>query len=232
MSTDRPGLIATPGPSARPSGPGRAGLGRAMRIVDAGPRYFSRSALASPAVTCLLAIPIALDVRPPDPLPGSQRATITAALAGLAVVVVLALAGLCWPPSRRGRWLDCIAAPGAARCRLARFISFMNQLHAIIGSRTTYVVSFPAGYPGVVYFVADLTSAPVPIDVHTMVMNSPQYRTYLAAFRSSVLPRTGAMVTPNLGAAEARYFRDFYPNARVITLTYLERPVYVLLRRS
>jgi hypothetical protein len=62
-------------------------------------------------MTCLLAIPVALHVRPPGPLPGSQRATITAALAGLAVVVVLALAGLCWPPSRRGRWLDRIAAP-------------------------------------------------------------------------------------------------------------------------
>ena len=112
---------------------------------------------------------------------------------------------------------------------MSRFISFMNQLHAIIGNRTTYVVSFPAGYPGVVYFVADLTPAPVPIDVHTMVMNSPQYRAYLAAFRSSVLPRTGALVTPSLGTAEARYFRDFYPNARVITLTYLDRPVYVLI---
>ena len=116
----------------------------------------------------------------------------------------------------------------AASVPMPRFISFMNQLHAIIGNRTTYVVSFPAGYPGVVYFVADLTPAPVPIDVHTMVMNSPQYGAYLAAFRSSVLPRTGAMVTPSLGAAEARYFRNFYPNARVITLTYLDRPVYVL----
>ena len=36
------------------------------------------------------------------------------------------------------------------------------------------------------------------------------------------------MVTPSLGAAEARYFRKFYPNARVITLIYLDRPVYVL----
>ena len=117
----------------------------------------------------------------------------------------------------------------AASVPMPRFISFMNQLHAIIGNRTTYVVSFPAGYPGVVYFVADLTPAPVPIDVHTMVMNSPQYRAYLAAFRSSVLPRTGAMVTSSLGAAEARYFRNFYPDARVITLTYLDRPVYVLI---
>jgi hypothetical protein len=115
---------------------------------------------------------------------------------------------------------------------MPRFIAFMNQLHAIIGHRTTYVVSFPAGYPGLVYFVADLTPAPVPIDVHTMVMNVPQYRAYLAAFRSSVLPRTAALVTPSLGTAEARYFRDFYANTRVITLTYRHEPVYVLLRGS
>jgi hypothetical protein len=113
---------------------------------------------------------------------------------------------------------------------MRKFTAFMNHLHAIIGSRTTYVVSFPAGYPGIVYFVADLTPAPVPIDVHTMVLNLPQYRGYLASFRSSVLPRTGAVVTPSLGAAEARYFRDFYPDARVITLTYRGRPLYVLLR--
>lgn len=115
---------------------------------------------------------------------------------------------------------------------MPRFIAFMDQLHAIIGHRTTYVVSFPAGYPGLVYFVADLTPAPVPIDVHTMVMNVPQYRAYLADFRSSVLPRTAALVTPSLGAAEARYFRDFYANTRVITLTYRHEPVYVLLRPS
>ena len=115
---------------------------------------------------------------------------------------------------------------------MPRFIAFMDQLHAIIGNRVTYVVSFPAGYPGVVYFVADLAPAPVPLDVHTMVMNVPQYRAYLADFRNGVLPRTGALVTPSLGAAEARYFLDRYANARVIILTYRHTPVYVLLRRS
>jgi hypothetical protein len=113
---------------------------------------------------------------------------------------------------------------------MPEFTAFMNHLHAIIGSRTTYVVSFPAGYPGIVYFVADLTPAPVPIDVHTMVLNRPQYRAYLASFRTSVLPGTGAVVTPSLRAPEARYFRDLYPSARVITLTYRDRPLYVLLR--
>jgi hypothetical protein len=115
---------------------------------------------------------------------------------------------------------------------MPQLVAFMDQLHAIIGSRTTYVVSFPAGYPGLVYFAADLTPAPVPIDVHTMVMNVPQYRAYLADLRSSVLPRTGALVTPSLGAAEALYFRDLHPNARLITLTYLGMPLYVLVNGS
>lgn len=110
------------------------------------------------------------------------------------------------------------------------FITFMDHLHAVIGNRTTYVAEFPAGYPGIVYFVADLTPAPVPLDLHTMVMNVPQYRAYLADFRSSVLPRLGALVTPSLSAAEAVYFRDSYPGARMITLSYREAPIYVLLR--
>jgi len=109
-------------------------------------------------------------------------------------------------------------------------IAFMDYLHAIIGSRTTYVVSFPAAYPGLVYFVADLTPAPVPIDVHTMVMNMPQYVAYLADFQSSVLPKTGALVTPSLDAAEARYFLDRYPGAREILLSYGDQLLYVLIR--
>jgi hypothetical protein len=99
-----------------------------------------------------------------------------------------------------------------------------------VGNRVTYVVSFPSGYPGIVYFVADLRPAPVPLDPHTMVMNKPQYRAYLADFRRSVLPATGAVVTPSLGAPEARLFRLRYGDARVIVLTYRHRPIYVLLR--
>ena len=141
------------------------------------------------------------------------------------------------PPTIAGRRVGAGLAAARQCCQdasvpMPRFIAFMNQLHAIIGHRTTYVVSFPAGYPGLVYFVADLTPALAPVDVHTMVLNVPQYRAYLADFRSRVLPRTEALVTPSLGAAEARYFRDFYANSRVITLTYRHEPVYVLLRRG
>ena len=103
--------IATPRTPARPPEQRSAGLGRAIRIADAGPRYFYRSALVSLAVTCLLAIAIALQVRPPGALPPSQQTVIAVALTGLCVVVLLTLAALRWPPSRRGSWPDGIAAP-------------------------------------------------------------------------------------------------------------------------
>ena len=105
------GSTPAPGPPAGPPGPSRSGLGRAVRVVDAGPRYFYRSALASLAVTCLLAVLVALHVRPPGPLPRPQQVMIAASVAGLGAVVLLTLAGLCWPSGRRGRWLDRIAAP-------------------------------------------------------------------------------------------------------------------------
>ena len=53
---------------------------------------------------------------------------------------------------------------------------------------------------------------------------------YLADFQTSVLPRTEALVTPSLAAAEAQYFRDRYPGARVISLSYGDKPYYVLIR--
>jgi hypothetical protein len=113
--------------------------------------------------------------------------------------------------------------------RMSQFLLLMNQIHAIVGDRTTYVVGFPNGYPGIVYFVANLTPAPVPIDLNTMVFTEPQRLAYLATFRRSVLPQTQALVTRYLSADEARYFLRRYPHARVITLRYRRNPYYVLL---
>jgi hypothetical protein len=132
---------------------------------------------------------------------------------------------------RLGAWLAAIplCCQGVS-VPMPSLIAFMDYLHAIIGDRPTYVVSFPAAYPGLVYFVADLTPTPVPIDVHTMVMNVPQYAAYLADFQSSVLPETRALVTPSLDAAEAQYFLDRYAGAREIALSYGDELLYVLIR--
>ena len=114
---------------------------------------------------------------------------------------------------------------------MGQFIALMNRIHAIIGKRTTYVVGFPGGYTGAVYFVADLKPAPVPMDLKTMVFTTAQRRTYMSAFRTSVLPQTKALVTQHLDATEAQAFLQRYPNARKVTLTYYDRPYYVLLAR-
>lgn len=112
---------------------------------------------------------------------------------------------------------------------MPRFIALMNDLHALIGSRPTYVVDFPSGYPGVIYFVADLTPAPIPLDPHTMVLTVPQWKAFLHTFRTSVVQHTRALVTSRLSAAAARIFLHRYPGSRRVVLTYRRRPYYVLL---
>lgn len=115
---------------------------------------------------------------------------------------------------------------------MAGFIALMNHIHAIIGTRTTYVADFPKAYPGLVYFEADLDPAPVLLDKTMTVLTEPQLTAYMAYFRTSVLPRTQALATASLNAPEARYFLERYPSARRITLTYANDPYYVLLRRG
>ncbi len=112
---------------------------------------------------------------------------------------------------------------------MGQFLTLMNRVHAIVGNRTTYVVDFPGGYPGLVYFVADLKPAPYPIDMHTMVFTIAQRRAYMRTFRQIVLRQTQALITSSLDATEARYFRHRYPHAKTITLTYAGQPYYVLL---
>ena len=111
-------------------------------------------------------------------------------------------------------------------------IRLMNRIHAIIGSRTTYVADFAHGYPGFVYFVADLTPAPVQADKYNTILNEPQLMAYMAYFRASVLPQTQALVTGSLSTPEARFFLQRYPGARRILLHFGRKPYYVLLRQG
>jgi hypothetical protein len=114
---------------------------------------------------------------------------------------------------------------------MGEFIALMNQIHVIVGGRTTYVAGFSGGYPGLVYFAADLNPAPVPLDLRTMVFTTAQRRAYMQTFRTIVLPRTQALVTRHLTATEAREFLRLYPHARKIALKYQGAPYYVLLAR-
>ncbi|HTZ91048.1 MAG TPA: hypothetical protein VMB74_01520 [Streptosporangiaceae bacterium] len=103
---------------------------------------------------------------------------------------------------------------------MSDFIILADRLHAIIGTRRTYVEDFQAGYPGIIYFVANLKPAPIPLDQHTMVFTEQQDAAYLSDFREHVLPKTKALVTDILGTPEDLAFEQYYPNYRLIELHY------------
>jgi hypothetical protein len=119
---------------------------------------------------------------------------------------------------------------------MQNFVKLADQIHTIVGNRATYVQNFLAGYPGAIDFVADLSPAPVPLDLTTMVFNQQQLGRYLATFRSSVLPKTQALITDNLLTPEVRAFEQRYPQYQPVALYwrhhYLHPHVYFVLLSS
>jgi hypothetical protein len=133
---------------------------------------------------------------------------------------------------RIGAGLD--AAPRCCQGPLVTMptlVSLMNRIHAIVGSRTAYVADIAHGYPGFVYFVADLTPPPLNDDKYLTILNEPQLTAYMAYFGTNVLPHTQALVTEFLTAPEARMFLERYPNARRVLLSFGRNPYYVLVAR-
>jgi len=121
---------------------------------------------------------------------------------------------------------QCCQGPALSMASLARD---MEYIHTVVGSRTTYVADFPHGYPGFVYFVADLTPAPTMEDKYGTILNQPQLDAYLAYFRTSVLPHTQALVTGDITGSEATFFLQRYPHAQRIVMHLGAKPYYILL---
>ncbi|MGH3290989.1 MAG: hypothetical protein ACRDP7_04210 [Trebonia sp.] len=115
---------------------------------------------------------------------------------------------------------------------MPKFIHLMEEIHALVGNRMAYVVNFHGAYPGLVYFVADLNPPPIVAEEYDgSTLTEAGIRAYLADFRTSVLPRTQALLTFNLKAPETRYFMERYPTAKQVKLHYAGQDYYVLLRR-
>jgi hypothetical protein len=112
---------------------------------------------------------------------------------------------------------------------MSGFIKLMNELHTLVGRRVTYVDSFATGYPGIVYFAADLRPAPVPLDLRTMVFTKQANAVYMATFRRSVLPKVQAIVTNDPLAPEVRAFRLHYAHWEPIRLPFWGPRFWLLL---
>ncbi len=133
---------------------------------------------------------------------------------------------------RVGPGLDTLYAccQGLHDYSMRQFTSLMDQIHRIVGNRVAYVANVPRGYPGLVYFVADLNPAPIPADPWTMVMTLSQQNAWLADFERSVLPKTRALLTESMIAPEAIDFARRYPHARRYRLRFAHHRYFVFVR--
>jgi hypothetical protein len=112
---------------------------------------------------------------------------------------------------------------------MSGFIKLMNELHTLVGRRVTYVDSFATGYPGIIYFAADLRPAPVPLDLRTMVFTEQANAVYMATFLRSVLPKVQAIVTSDPLSPEVRAFRLRYTRWEPIRLPFWGPRYWLLL---
>jgi hypothetical protein len=141
-------------PAARPPR-GRAArwLGRALRVVDEGPRPFYRAAVVSLGVTSALAVGAAALIRPHGPLPGTQRHLIALALAGFCLSGVLGLASLAAAGrSRPAAWLDRAMAPRERAAVWLALAAWFPLLLAVVYYRAKATFPPPARY---LYFPYD-----------------------------------------------------------------------------
>ena len=76
--------------------------------------------------------------------------------------------------------------------------------------------SFPHVDPGLVYFLADLSPAPILVDPTTMVFSSEDRARFFQHFRG-VADQVDFLVTIDPKLPELRFFRATHPGATVVT---------------
>jgi len=120
--------------------------------------------------------------------------------------------------------------PGSS-ISMAAFLDFASDVHTIVGNRTTYVGEFSEIWTGPLYFFADLTPAPYPLDRETMTINDAlraqvvdHIRTHPDAYQ--------CFIGASLDAPEARAFLDVHPEAERLERRLGDGKVHILLARQ
>jgi len=110
------------------------------------------------------------------------------------------------------------------------FLEFASDIHDLVGQRKTYIAYIGKIYTGLLYFMADLTPAPYPLDLETMTINSKLRGLVIDHMRSHPADYE-CFIGPSLEQTEAQVFLDLHPGA--VTLQRKMGPVmlYVILTR-
>jgi hypothetical protein len=138
------------------------------------------------------------------------------------------------PPTGAGARLGSGLVSAALCCSsstvsMRELIHVMNRIHGVVGDRTTYVNGFRDGYPGLVYFLADLRPAPSFLDPYTMAITPALVRESLDYFRRHIRA-VAAEVVSNPKSEEALDFKAAYPRYRLVKISYPRGPIYIFLR--
>ena len=111
------------------------------------------------------------------------------------------------------------------------FLDFATEIHRLAGGRKTYVGAFSQVWTGSLYFFADLTPAPYPLDRETMMIND-QLRARVVEHIRSHPDLYGCYIGGSLDDPEAQAFLSAHPDAERLERPLGGRAIHVLLARN
>jgi hypothetical protein len=111
------------------------------------------------------------------------------------------------------------------------FLDFASELHDTIGPRKTYIAAVGSVYTGLLYFMADLTPAPYPLELETMVINRNMRDLVIDHMRAHPEDYE-CFIGTSLSQAEAQVFLDGHPGALTLERNLGPTMLYVLLAQT
>jgi hypothetical protein len=108
------------------------------------------------------------------------------------------------------------------------FLDSASDIHDLVGQRKTYIASIGNIYTGLLYFMADLTPAPYPLDLETMTINAKMREIVIDHMRTHPEDYE-CFIGTSLEQTEARVFLELHPGAVTVQRRMGPVMLYVLL---
>jgi hypothetical protein len=111
---------------------------------------------------------------------------------------------------------------------MRQVLDFATEVHTLVRGRHTYVTDYGDVFTGPLYFFADLTPAPYPLDLETMTINDAMRVKVVEHIRAHPADY-GAYIGGSLEAPEARAFLSTHPDAEHVERTLGSKTVHILV---
>jgi hypothetical protein len=111
---------------------------------------------------------------------------------------------------------------------MREFLAAASELHDVVGQRKTYIAYIGNVYTGLLYFMADLTPAPYPLDLETMTINGDLRALVIEHMRMHP-DDYECYIGTSLEQTEAQVFLAGHPRAVTLQRKLGPTPLYVLL---